>query len=231
MPGSTRQTRRPHPSGGIGQKVPGQPGIGVDAAGGAVIDPTENVLALVDAQARFQGEKDALTAKLSANESAWVIKYFEALMAAERTRVNDLASQKSSYDKQIAETQTTQLKTTSDLVSTQLDKVTDSLSGSLNKTADNIIGILAGLTDRLSKVEQFRYETGGKSSVSDPALMQIVQDITTIKTRLATGEGAKAGIDTDALSRHAGNQNIIGIWGIAIGVLIAIVSNLHLFIK
>jgi DNA anti-recombination protein RmuC len=85
-------------------------------------------------------------------------------ITAERRRSDDLSTQKKEYDKQISETQTTQLKTTSDLVSTQLDKVTTSLSDTINKTADNIAERLSTMDKRIAAVEQFRYETGGSQN-------------------------------------------------------------------
>jgi hypothetical protein len=99
----------------------------------------------------------------------------------ERRRVNDLAAMRERYDRQIAETQTMQLKTTSDLVSAQLDKVTASLSGTLNRAAGNIAATLVTLNERLVKLEQFRYETSGMSSLSDPVMTQIAADVVALK--------------------------------------------------
>jgi hypothetical protein len=42
-------------------------------------DPSENVIALVGTQARFQNNLDAAAARYAAAELAWIIKYFEAL--------------------------------------------------------------------------------------------------------------------------------------------------------
>lgn len=180
-PSGGRQTRRASGYGVKGRSDSGRPGIGVDAGGAPVIDPTENVLALVDAQARSQRDLDAAGQRFNASEVGWVIKHFEALMVAERRRIDDLALLKKDYDKAISETQTGQMKTTSDLVSTQLDKVTTSLSDTINKTADNIAATLATMDKRLAGVEQFRYETGGRASVSDPVLVQVANDLAALK--------------------------------------------------
>jgi len=116
-PEAQRQTRRP-----TGYKVKrdsampgGRPGVGVDAGGAPVIDPTENVLALVDAQARFQREKDDLVARNLSDRIENVHHFFDMVIVAERRRVDDLAVLKKDYDSQIAETQRGQMKTTSDL--------------------------------------------------------------------------------------------------------------------
>jgi hypothetical protein len=227
-----RQIRRPTGQGTRTENFQGpKAGIGVDPYGGAVIDPTENVLALVDAQANFQEKMDASAARYSAAESAWIIRYFEAIQIAERRRINDLALLKKDYDKAISETQTGQMKTTSDLVSTQLDKVTTSLSDTINKTADNIAATLATMDKRLASVEQFRYETGGKTSVSDPVMTQIASDIAALKMAQGRVAGATEASTAqivaetlrlhEATVQHGSNQNIIAIAAIVIGLLIA----------
>jgi hypothetical protein len=170
-----RPKRRPQIDGALG--VP-KPGLTVDAYGSEAVDPTENVLALVDAQAKFQEKYDELTAKFNAAEQAWIIKYFEGL-----------ASMKERYDKQISETQTTQLKTTSDLVSATQTKMEGSLSTSINKAVENITAQFNTMNERLSRVEQFRYETGGRSSVSDPAMAQIASDLKALNAARDQGTG------------------------------------------
>lgn len=105
----------------------------------------------------------------------------------ERKRWDDLAAQKKDYDKQISETQTTQLKTTSDLVSTQLDKVTTSLSDTINKTADNIAERLGTMDKRISAVEQFRYETGGSQNKATSSSANFIAIIATLAALALVG--------------------------------------------
>ena len=204
MPSDSRQTRRATGykvnRGSDANNLPGgRPGVGVDAGGAPVIDPTENVLALVDAQARFQREMDAAAEKHFATQIEHVHQFFDMVIVAERRRVDDLAVLKKDYDNQIAETQRGQMKTTSDLVSTQLDKVTTSLSETINKTSDNIGATLATMNERLAKVEQFRYEMGGRAAVSDPAMTQIANDLAQLKL---VG-GRQEGQETEAARKIA----------------------------
>lgn len=226
-----RQIRRPakaNQAGGAGS--PGA-GLGVDRYGAGAIDPSENVLALVDANKAFQEKFDLLTAEFNAAEIRHISQYFTMVIDAERRRVDNLADLKKDYDKQISETQTGQMKTTSDLVSTQLDKVTTSLSDTINKTADNIAATLATMDKRLAGVEQFRYETGGKTSVSDPVMTQIASDIAALKMAqgkvAGASEASTAQIVAETLrmhgaaAQHGSNQNIIGIAAIVAGLLIA----------
>ncbi len=235
---SDRQVRRPPR--GESSGIEGGAGIAVDKYGGSTIDPTENVLALVDAQAKFQEKIDAAAARYVTLETTWILKHFESLMIAERRRIDDLALLKKDYDKAISETQTGQMKTTSDLVSTQLDKVTTSLSDTINKTADNIAATLATMDKRLAGVEQFRYESGGKTSVSDPAMTRIAADIAELKMSQGRAAGAGDAVTSAQLAealklqrdavQHSSNQNTIAIAaaGIAIlGVVFAVAGWLY----
>jgi flagellin-like hook-associated protein FlgL len=124
---------------------------------GVPIDPTANVIALVEANAKFQEKYDALVASFNRSE----LRRLEQLMLAERRRVDDLAAMKDRYDKQISETQTTQLKTTSDLVSATQNKMEGALSETISKEGLNTKAMLETLDKRMAAVEQFRYETGG----------------------------------------------------------------------
>ena len=217
--------------------------IGVTSEGGDVvgIDPTENVLALVDTQSRHQRRMDAANSRYFDSQNMWTIKYFQALADAEQRRVDGLAAQKKDYDNKIGETQTGQMKTTSDLVSTQLDKVTTSLSDTINKTADNITAALAMMNERLAKVEQFRYETGGKTSMTDPAMAGVLADIAALKISkertTGHGEAVTAATIAEALTlqkktvEHGGTQNNIAVISVAVALVIAVVSFAVAFIK
>jgi hypothetical protein len=155
MPG-TRQTR--HPPTGIG--------LGVDRTGGPVIDPTENVLALVDVQKQHQREKDELDRR-----------YQDAMREAETRRINELAAQKQTFDLELAKVLRANQDAASTLLATQLKEVKNDLS------------------DRTAKLEQFRWETGGKTSVTDPATAEALAKITltlqslTLSGKRSEGQG------------------------------------------
>lgn len=92
-------------------------------AAGKPIDPTKNVLDLV--QAAIQRQDD--------------------LRDAETRRLNELAAQKLMFDLELAKVLRANQDAASTLLATQLKEVKNDLS------------------DRTSKLEQFRWETGGKS--------------------------------------------------------------------
>ena len=99
-----------------------------------VIDPTKNVLDLVEAAIRRQ---DDLREKSDLRHNE--------LREAETRRINELAAQKQTFDLELAKVLRANQDAASTLLATQLKEVKNDLS------------------DRTAKLEQFRWETGGKS--------------------------------------------------------------------
>src|SRR5687768_74589 len=97
---------------------------------GKVIDPTKNVLDLVEAESRFQN---------AAREAE--SRFQNAAREAETRRLSDLAALSVRYDEIIEKMRQTSLDSTSTLLATQLKETKNDLS------------------DRMSKQEQFRWET------------------------------------------------------------------------
>jgi hypothetical protein len=100
----------------------------------APIDPTKNVIDLVHAEARH---RDALREADNL--------YQNAMREAETHRVDQLAAQKLMFDLELAKVLRANQDAASTLLATQLKEVKNDLS------------------DRTAKLEQFRWESGGKS--------------------------------------------------------------------
>jgi hypothetical protein len=109
-------------------------GLGVDYKGGAVIDPTKNVLD------NFSALKEMLAELRSADNN-----FQNHMREAETRRINELASQKLTFDLELAKILRANQDAAATLLATQLKEVKNDLS------------------DRTAKLEQFRWETGGKS--------------------------------------------------------------------
>jgi hypothetical protein len=106
------------------------------------IDPTKNVLDLVAAESRY---RDAMRV---ADE-----RYQTAMRHAETRRINDLALQKDRAD-QAAQT----------VLRLQVDNNATLFLAQMDRGFANILKQMADQSDRLSKLEQFRYESSGKGS-------------------------------------------------------------------
>lgn len=100
------------------------------------IDPTKNVLDLVHAESKYQ---DAMRAAES--------KYQDGMRKTETYRINRENEIRQHYEERIAKMLQAEVESKSQLVSQTFAQI----QGSLN--------------DRVSKLEQFRWESGGKTSV------------------------------------------------------------------
>lgn len=138
--------------------------MGVDTFGGPVIDPTENVLGALDKESEH---RDAL--RYSDNH------YQDAMREAETRRINELAAQKQTFDLELAKVLRANQDAASTLLATQLKEVKNDLS------------------DRTAKLEQFRWETGGKTTGRSDVWGYIVT--------AATAGAALAGIVAFAVQR------------------------------
>jgi hypothetical protein len=156
------------------ESPPSRPGVAVDAAGGAVIDPTENVIALVKAgeitaAALRQADQRFLDAQLTAfeklqnfaREAESRFQNFArdsadrtqtAIVNAETRRIDQLAAARQELQDVIRDMLAESARSTSQLVRDQLVQI--------NSTFDS----------RLTKLEQAQLTQAGRSSVADPAI-------------------------------------------------------------
>jgi hypothetical protein len=197
---------------------PSAAGTGVDIYGGPVVDPTKNVLDLVKAESKYQDAmRDAVDSKQ------------KALDNAEQRRIDDLAALRLAYDQRIAEDLRVNVKTTSDQLAGQLVKETGALSsqiGVLNTSFTNqlttlttsftqqIGALTSALTPRIADLERFRWEQGGKTSVSDPAVTTAIADMTKAIKDLELSRGTIKG-------HTEGNTIVWNVVSVGITILIS----------
>jgi len=120
-------------------------GIGVDARGGAVIDPTENVKALNAAEAKRQDDLRGMEAKFQNAMREKEAEISKVARDAETRRINELSAQKQLFDLELARVLRSNVDAASLLLATQLKEVKTDIS------------------ERMTKQEQFRWESGGRS--------------------------------------------------------------------
>lgn len=180
---------RTSPPGGSGE------GSGVDAFGGPVVDPTKNVLDLVAAESKYQdGQRDALERYQDGMREAesrfqTAMRDTEAriqnwMRDAEIRRTGDLASTQRFYETRIADMLRTSVESTSTLVGNQL------------------VSIQNTFNDRVARLEQFRYESSGRTSVSDPQITDAISKLSSSIIGVQT-------TFTDTLTKFASGQSEI----------------------
>ncbi len=112
----------------------GVTGIGVDAYGGGVIDPTKNVLDLVRAEGKYQDAmREALKERWNESHADlkeqikatndYVLLYQNSQRDAETKRIDQLAQTRQEFQNTIRDMLAESVRTTSNLVSTQLVQI------------------------------------------------------------------------------------------------------------
>jgi hypothetical protein len=164
-----------------------QPGVGVDARGGAVIDPTKNVLDLVrvaiaNQDAMREGLKELLNEKVEGLKAILSMvstsqeMFQNAQREAETKRIDQLAQTRQEFQNTIRDMLAESVRTTSNLVSTQL------------------VQIQATFDTRVTKLEAGAFTQAGKSSVQDPATADAL-------SRMASAITSLSMTTTDAMNK------------------------------
>lgn len=182
---------------------------------GPVIDPTKNVLDLVMAESKYQDAMRNAGEKLS-----------KELSSAETRRVDDLAALRLQYDTQISENLRVQVKTTSELISTQLDKVTTSLSTQITSMTASFSAQIqlmsATLGQRIADLERFRWEVGGKTSVSDPATERVMSTLISAVTALEKSQESGAGRGVGQTQILSWIMQVVTFVGVVVAIAVAV---------
>jgi hypothetical protein len=168
-----------------------RPGFGVDPAGRQVVDPTENVKALVEQEKQHGIELRKLTDSHQQAIRFADTKRHDDLRENDKEWADKFASMKERYDDKIFNIQTVQVKTTSDLISAQLSKETGSLSNQITASAAQTQMTMNIISGRVDKLEQQRWEVAGRQSVSDPATSEALRSMAEAVERL-TSAGARS---------------------------------------
>lgn len=179
------------------------PGIGIDARGERVIDPSKNVEDVFRAgrvSDRELREADLRYMEMQFNHQAkfweladkkWeLVRYGDrALADAETRRIDQLAQTRQEFQNTIRDMLAESVRTTSTLVSTQL------------------VQIQATFDTRVSKLEAGAFTQAGKSSVADPQLAdfmrmmaQSIQSLGTASSEMATKMTAQQAESTAKLT-------------------------------
>lgn len=178
----------------------GEPGIGVDARGGAVIDPTKNVDALVRAaidrvddvaverMKRIDAElKHLETIGNLRAEHANVIRNLDS-DRLEKIRQVDVVASQIAYDRSQLAIQA--LATTA---ATTADTLRNAVTATAATLATQLTSIVAPLTDRVANLEKSSYEGKGRSGVTDPAYSELSSKVDRLLAGADRGGGKSEG--------------------------------------
>lgn len=209
------------------RKTPQPPGVGVDAQGGAAIDPTANVLSLVEAANKRQDDLRAARVEFTAAVTRHAEQlanlremHAKELREAEAARVNairqvDVLAVNTAADRASAAIQAL-AATTSSNAETLRAMVANTAATIATQTAQTV----SAITDRLTALERTSYTGMGKQAVADPQMVELVAEMKSLTATRQSWAGKSEGINAVWLFLLGAVGLVGGLFGIA-GVLYA----------
>jgi hypothetical protein len=200
-----------------------RPGFGIDPQGRQVVDPTENVKALVAQEKEHAIELRNLIDLHQKSIREADTKRQDDLRTNDKEWMDKFADAKERNDDKIFLIQKEAVKTTSDLISAQLAKETGALSNQITASAAQTQLTMNTVSSRVDKLEQQRWEVAGRQSVSDPATAEALRSMAEAVERLSSAKDQRTG--GAAVWAAVAVIVTIAISAAALGVLIA--TRLH----
>lgn len=223
----------------------GQPGIPVDKFGNATVDPTKNVLDLVEAAVRRIDDLRAAETKrvdevlelrsqrfdqlmnLRAEHSEEMMKlrsvHSSELMAAEAKRIDAIRV----VDVQAVATANEKAGAQATVLANQVAASAETLRALVATTASTAATqfqqVTQQLTDRIASLEKSQYEGQGKQAVADPQLVQLLSEVRNLTASRDTGTGKSQGSNQMWLYLVGG----AGIVGTIITVIVFLSGHVH----
>lgn len=170
------------------------PGVAVDAQGVPAVDPTANVLSLVEA----------------------AVKRLDDLRLAEMVRVDQLAALRAEHAKELASAESKRIDAIravdvnavavaseratqqASVLATQVTASADALRALVATTAQTMATasekFTAQLTERLALIERAQYEGKGRQGVTDPQIAALLDEMKNLRESRATNTGKSEGI-------------------------------------
>lgn len=190
--------------------------------------PADRTEPIVDASVLVQG---TYTDKML----EWTNKHQDAMRLAETRRVNDLANQRMDYEKRIADDLRQDAKVAHDHLAIELTKETSTLRAMIEVTGKNFTTQLNTHREQfatqlntlrneiipaIAEINKFRYESGGKAAVSDPATLAAIQ---TVGAQAESNRKSIEALTTQLVSGKGKEEGQAAIWGavVAVGGLVA----------
>jgi len=208
----------------------GAPGIGVDAAGGAVIDPTANVIALSQAATKRQddlreAERRYFDAQLAHVREIGRLRaeHQRALDAAETNRLDSIRQVDQQNVNTAAERALAAIHTLAATTQTNAENLRNALNSTATALATQNSASVASITERIAALEKSSYEGKGRQSFADPQIDMLMTEMRKLSAAGSASVGKSAGVSMVAAGIMGGVALVGGILGIA-GVLYAVLQ-------
>lgn len=219
-------------------------GIAVDAEGGAVIDPTENVkdlmAASLDSLADLRkADKELSDAKMAHLKEMADLRAKHAdqlrtsdLKAADKTREVDVMAAAASAT--ALATAVSALQATSDRnTETLRNQVADTATKMAKQTSDTAVAtqlqtdnLFRRVDERVAALERAAATGAGRAAVADPQLAEVIAELRGVTRSTDKGEGKSEGISAVWVAVIGAVGLVGGLLGIA-GVIYAVLTRLQ----
>lgn len=213
------------------------PGAGVDSEGRAVVDPTANVIALVEANSVTAAQLRKADRKYNDAQFSHLREIAKLRAAnAETLRTSDLdrLDKTRQVDVLAASASAAALATAVQTLANTADRNADALRNLVNATAQtmakqtsDLAATLSAATDslvkdinaRIAELQKTSYTGAGKSTVADPQMDKLTALVEVLARNQAAGTGKSEGVGISASWVVTGIMALIAIGGLAIAVL------------
>jgi hypothetical protein len=182
------------------------PGLAVDAQGGAVIDPSANVLALVDASTRRQDDLREAAEKLREVQIGHIAaigtlraEYDEKLRKAETARIDAIRAVDVGAVTRAAEVSAQQANTLASQVTTSAETLRGQVEAARQATAAGLATALAPITAAVDELRRAQYEQ----------------------------QGQKSGVAESGASRDQSRTLLVALAGVALAVAVLVSPHIH----
>jgi len=183
----------------------GLPGMGIDAHGGPVIDPTANVLALVEAANQRQDDlREMNNARIDAELRNQ--EQMADLRASHQTALDTLEAKRldavRSVDQLAVKTEADRSAAAIAALATAAATTAETLRSAVNTSAINLATQLdrtvTAITERIAALEKSSYTGQGKQAIADPMMEQLIAEMRNVTAQRAAERGRSDGMSDTA---------------------------------
>lgn len=171
-------------------------GLAVDASGGPVIDPTANVLSLVEAAVQRLDDLRDAESRRSNDISALRAEHAKELASAESKRIDAIRAVDVNAVAVASERATQQASVLATQVTASADALRILVSTTATTMATASEKFTAQLTERIALIERAQYEGKGRQGVTDPQLVALLDEMKSLRESRAVVTGKGEGIST-----------------------------------
>jgi len=205
-------------------------GLGVDSRGGPVVDPTANVIALVEANAKA-AERLREADNRYYDEVMKNLKEMTSLRAQHQRELDAGESSRLDSIRKVDREDVNKTAVAAQAAITTLATTTNTMAETLRNQVATVAGVaesrqaaFAGdVNKRLSALELSSSEGKGKQTVSDPQMEKLTELVATLARNQASGTGKSEGVSWIGMLIMGTVTVLGGLFGIA-GVLYAILK-------